>query len=58
MSDSFGGIGEILEDVLLDDYDKMKDYERARTQILMERFSGPRAPFRYTSHETKTILLF
>ena len=46
MSDSFGGIGEILEDVLVDDYNNMGDHDRAKTRILMGRFSGQRAPFR------------
>ena len=46
MSDSFGSIGEILEGVLVDDYKDMGAHDRARTQILVDKFFGQRAPFR------------
>ena len=46
MSDSFGSIGEILEGLLVDDYKDMDAHDRARTQILVDKFSGQRAPFR------------
>ena len=46
MSDSFGSIGEILETLLMDDYESLDSSERAKTQILMNKFSGQRAPFR------------
>ena len=46
MSDSYGSIGEILETILVDDYESLGSSERSRVQILMNKFSGQRAPFR------------
>ena len=46
ISNSFSSIGEILEGVLVDDYENMGAHDRARTQILMDQFSSQRAPFR------------
>ena len=46
MSDSYGSIGEIMETILVDDYESLGSSERARVQILMNKFSGQRAPFR------------
>ena len=46
MSNSFDSIGEILEGVLVDDYENMDASDRARTRILMDKFTGQRAPFR------------
>ena len=46
MSDSYGSIGEIMETILVDDYESLSSSERARVQILMNKFSCQRAPFR------------
>ena len=46
MSDYFSSIGGILEGNLVDDYENMDAHDRARTQILVDKFSGQRAPFR------------
>ena len=46
MSDSFGSIGEILEAILVDEHENLDSSDRAKTHILMNKFSGQRAPFR------------
>ena len=59
MSDYFSSIGGILEGNLVDDYENMDAHDRARTQILVDKFSGQRAPFRniYLESQIITILV-